>query len=411
MTVLTRRQRSDYTFKYNRDVGRHGWLRLTPAYSVKLVEDILQGTDRQLSVLDPFSGTATTPLCSAYHGYSAVGYELNPFLVWLGRAKLRKYSLSSIQTVNAHVANILNQLKSRKAPAVDPPPLHNIKRWWYPDRLDFLCRLMGCIHKTCPQPSADKDLLLIAFCRVMIGLSNAAFNHQSMSFKNTNNGGQAELFVLESDYSVQFAEEMSKVIQGAEANPSGSGEIVYGDSRDLLRIAGRTFDLMITSPPYPNRMSYVRELRPYMYWLGYLNRAREAGELDWKAIGGTWGIATSRLKEWEPSSDTFRPSYFNKIIKTIATSDGKNAELLSRYVAKYFEDIWLHLISLRKLIKKEGWIHYIVGNSVFYGTVVPVEQVYNDMLIELGFRNVQVRQIRKRNSKKALFEFDVCAKK
>jgi hypothetical protein len=47
-------------------------------------------------------------------------------------------------------------------------------------------------------------------------------------------------------------------------------------------------------------MSYIRELRPYMYWLGYLQNAREAGELDWKAIGGTWGCATSRVGKWNP---------------------------------------------------------------------------------------------------------------
>ena len=30
-----------------------------------------------------------------------------------------------------------------------------------------------------------------------------------------------------------------------------------------------------------------------------LNEAKEAGELDWLAIGGTWGIATSRLLSWQ----------------------------------------------------------------------------------------------------------------
>lgn len=34
-------QNAQYTFKYNTSIGRHGWLRLTPAYSVRLVEEIL----------------------------------------------------------------------------------------------------------------------------------------------------------------------------------------------------------------------------------------------------------------------------------------------------------------------------------------------------------------------------------
>lgn len=39
------RQNADLTFKLNRHYGRHGWLRLTPAYSVKLVSEILKASE------------------------------------------------------------------------------------------------------------------------------------------------------------------------------------------------------------------------------------------------------------------------------------------------------------------------------------------------------------------------------
>lgn len=411
MTISATKQRADYTFKFNRDIGRHGWLRLTPAYSVKLVEEILKNISGQLAVLDPFSGTGTTPLCSAYHGHSCVGYELNPFLVWLGNAKVRKYSSKVIEDTKESIDDISEQLRSHTSCEFDPPPIYNIERWWSEESLNFLCNLMSSIQKACPRASAKKDLLLVVFCRLMIDLSNAAFNHQSMSFKDVQQNKQLELFTLKPDYTIKFTEEASKVIHSAESNPCGNVEILMGDSRELGEIDDQKFDLLITSPPYPNRMSYIRELRPYMYWLHYLKNAREAGELDWQAIGGTWGIATSRLNEWEPTPGVFSPPYLYTIISDIAMGDGKNGELLSRYVARYFEDIWLHLCRIHDLIRKEGRIHYIVGNSVFYGTIVPVEKIYGDMLKEIGFRDVKIRTIRKRNSKKALFEFVVSARK
>ena len=52
-------------------------------------------------------------------------------------------------------------------------------------------------------------------------------------------------------------------------------------------------------------------------------------------------------------------------------------------------------------------LHHIVGNSTFYGTVLPTEQIYEVMLKKLGFADVECRPIRKRNSKKELIEFDV----
>lgn len=80
-------QRSDYTFKYNQKLGRHGWLRLTPAYSVKLVKEIIDNIPADSFILDPFSGTATTGIVAAEHGLSAHCLDINPFLIWLGNAK------------------------------------------------------------------------------------------------------------------------------------------------------------------------------------------------------------------------------------------------------------------------------------------------------------------------------------
>ena len=87
-------QRSDYTFKYNKKPGRHGWLRLTPAYSVKLVTEIIDSIPEDAFILDPFSGTATTGLVAAERKLSAHCLDINPFLIWLGNAKCRNYSVS-----------------------------------------------------------------------------------------------------------------------------------------------------------------------------------------------------------------------------------------------------------------------------------------------------------------------------
>ena len=35
-----------------------------------------------------------------------------------------------------------------------------------------------------------------------------------------------------------------------------------------------------------------------VYVLAWQFRKQRTGELDWKAIGGTWGTATSKLSSW-----------------------------------------------------------------------------------------------------------------
>ena len=180
------------------------------------------------------------------------------------------------------------------------------------------------------------------FCRTLISLSNAAFNHQSMSFKDA-----AQLpFAFDHDMAGMFADDVRFVLDGAGENPVGHAKVLLGDSRCSAGLVEGVFDRVVTSPPYSNRLSYIRELRPYMYWLGFLINGRDAGELDWAAIGGTWGIATSRLIEWKRPAQGYAHSVLEDIVTKISHADNKNGALLSNYVAKYFEDIWSHFRNL-----------------------------------------------------------------
>lgn len=202
-----------------------------------------------------------------------------------------------------------------------------------------------------------------------------------------------------------FRKRLAEVLDAAAIEIDGSlARAFLGDARHLEALLQAKYTCVITSPPYPNRMSYIRELRPYMYWLGFLHDGRQAGELDWQAIGGTWGCATSNLMKWRPSDEIRVPfEGFADMIAQIA----KRSEVLSRYVHKYFEDCVLHFRSLVRVLHDGAVVHYIVGNSKFYDVIVPTEEIYAALMCTHGFEDVRIEKIRKRNSKKELFEFVV----
>jgi len=251
-------------------------------------------------------------------------------------------------------------------------------------------------------------LLRVAFCRTMMKLSNAAFNHQSMSFRAPAET-EDEMPVMVS----QFLADVSQVAEAAGDNPLGVTDYILSNARDgaegLARWRDRV-DLLITSPPYPNRMSYIRELRPYMYWLRFLSSGREAGELDWDAIGGTWGVATSRLADWSPRPG-FVPAGLPATLKKIRAAHAKNGILLANYIHRYFEDMLSHLSAMLPLLKSGASVHYIVGNSIFYGHMVPAEDYLAEQMAAVGLCDIQCEPIRKRNSKKGLVEFHVRARR
>ncbi len=398
------KQRADLTFRYNLGLGKHGWIRLTPAYSVKIVHQILHRVPHVTHVLDPFAGTGTTGLVCAEQGINSTLIDINPFLVWLAQVKTTHYTSEQLQQAETAAEQIVQEAIS--TPPTEPlwyPPIHNIQRWWPEDKRQMLAQIYQALNHQFPQTTSVKDLLLIAFCHLIIRWSNAAFNHQSMSFKRESH--QLDLFSESRSMIHQFRDSVRQLTQEATPPLQGATQVYRADSRQAPPATQRAYDCVITSPPYPNRMSYIRELRPYMYWLGYLQQAREAGELDWQAIGGTWGIATSRLNRWQPNGHQVPYEHFSDIFSSIA----ERSEILAKYVHRYFLDITAHLQNLRSALPRGTPVFYVVGNSKFYDTLVPTERIYAQILQNTGFENVHIEQLRKRNSKKELFEFLISA--
>lgn len=395
------------THKANLKHTRYGWLRLTPAYSVHLVSSLLDALPKENPVvLDPFCGTGTTALVCAERGIFAETTDINPFLVWLATTKTRRYLPAELDEFQQASRRVIEAVALHSGEAAWIPSLHQIEKWWDERILQALARAMMRI-KGEGLPSAVTDLLSITFCRTLIDCANVSFGHQSMSFKKAAPppaACQAEGTVVSS-----WRAESNDIHHAAFSEIAAEPHVSLCDARCLTQALppGR-YDAVITSPPYPNRMSYIRELRPYMYWLGYLQDGRAAGELDWAAIGGTWGCATSYVGKWLPTIEREVPyKDFDAILTRIAA----HSQVLSRYVHKYFYDIIGHVDEVYDVLKPGGVAHYVVGNSKFYDVMLPVEEIYAALFRQAGFVRVEVYQIRKRTSKKELFEYLVSARK
>jgi len=400
----TVQQRSDYTFKANRSLGRHGWLRLTPAYGVKLVENLLSSSDTEAIILDPFSGTATTGLVAAERGHQAFSFDINPFLIWLGNAKYRNYTESNLLDIHEKVQQTLKEYKSQVDRDNWIPQIFNIERWWSSYTLKILASLRSVLVDQFGEPEENDEysVVWIAFCRLTIETSSAAFNHISMSFSDTVTHHKIEYIEK------LFLDILDFILRSSEKSIVGNAKVLRVDSRNIISSDNIKINKVITSPPYPNRISYIRELRPYMYWTKFIDKAKEAGELDWLAIGGTWGIATSRLNSWTMEEENLPVKIFSTV-KSIKMSDGKNSNLLAIYVLKYFHDMHLHLSSLRSILEEGAELHYIVGNSTFFGNMVDTAGLLADSMSVLGYSNIHSEIVRKRNCNKALYEYCISA--
>jgi hypothetical protein len=364
---------------------------------VGLVRELLAARSQpDLPVLDPFCGTGTTLTACAEQGIAGVTVDINPFLRWLAEVKSRAYTAADCAKARSLVAAMARAAERGKG-SEWVPPLHQIEKWWDEATLAALSRAFA---ELAGKRGKARDLAALSFCRTLVDAGNVSFAHQSMSFRKR-------------DAAPAVGALLRQALEGlctaaAEPVTPSSRQVLLGDSRRLADILPpKSVGCVVTSPPYVNRMSYIRELRPYMYWLRFLTDGRAAGALDWQAIGGTWGSATSNLARWQPDGATRIPfPGFAKIVGRI----GARHPLLGRYVEKYFADIARHLASLQSVLSAGARLFYIVGNSKFYDTLLPVEEIYAALLRDAGFVQVSIERMRKRSSKKELFEFVVRAR-
>jgi hypothetical protein len=62
-------------------------------------------------------------------------------------------------------------------------------------------------------------------------------------------------------------------------------------------------------------------------------------------------------------------------------------------------------------LKAGASAHYIIGNSIFYGHEVRAQEFLAQQMAAAGLSEIHVAPLRKRNSKKGLFEFQVSGKR
>lgn len=392
----------------------HRWFRLTPSFGPELVREMINKMDvgRGETILDPFAGAGTTLIEAKLEGRRSFGFEINPLLHFVNEAcldwsicpdALRSAMPRLERALRAGTGSTLADLSRR---GLEVPPIHNPHRWWRDDVLVDLLILREAIDTT--GDARLRRLLRLAFASVLVpDLTNVTLGKLQLHFRDRS-ADKIDVWATFEKHVQQIADDLSSLSMSPER----------GDARcfrqDSTRIgdfeSGWSADAVITSPPYPNRYSYVWNTRPHLYMLGFMTTAKEASELDKRTIGGTWGTATSQLSKgiFEPLNPAVRDVVL-PVSEQIRQQDG----LMANYVMHYFNRLTAQIIEMEKLVSPNVRLAYVVGNSWIKDVYVETDVMLGEIFERLGcgYRTTEVHRFRRRHSGKNLYESIVYASK
>lgn len=361
---------------------------------------------------DPFSGAGTTAIEASLEGFSASCVEVNPFLYFVGKTCLNWSPRAADAAV---LLQSIKELFFKEKPSAslddrsrlrfEVPAIHNVHRWWRHDVLRDILVLKYAI-RTCAVGELSSFFELSLAAVLVPDLTNVTLGKLQLNFINKDKHDM--------DVWKTFETHTIRMIGDLKALNSGtitlSPTVLFGDSTlpsTFETLSG--IDAVITSPPYPNRYSYIWNTRPHLYMLDMISEAKEASQIDRRTIGGTWGTATSELGKgvFEPI-DGIVEEALDGVHSRIAESD----QLMANYVTHYFNRLYTHLNALRTRLNPAAKLAYVVGNSWIKGQYVATDVILGKIM-EGTLKDCSVRglhRFRRRNSGKDLFETIVYAR-
>jgi DNA modification methylase len=388
----------------------HGWFTYPAGYSYKLVEVKIKeaGLNNSSLVLDPFLGSGTTSVSAKSLGVPSVGFEAHPFVSQITKAKLNwDVDVEDFQLAIEDFSRATSKDMGKQISKIDLSVVPELLPRCYSDKtLRELLYLWRYVENNIAK---EEHLLLfkVAMTNTLRVVSSAGTGWPyiaptKFAEKKVDRPALPNL--------LKRLDQMALDLRYIQDTRIGRAEslLIEGDSRDMKRVKDCSVDLVVTSPPYLNNFDYADRTRLEMYFFGDALTWAEITEKVRKKLvvaattqvnGGMFAdeLLKTEIKDVSPST-------YKKICKTIESlaiekKTKKGKKNYDWMVAGYFNDIFDVLKECTRVMKEDGEMHWVLGDSAPYGFHIPTEKYIGDLALSLGFKEYSEEILRTRGDK------------
>jgi len=369
------------TFQLNKEIPIHNWFSFTQGFSAPLVSDLLEELNfkKGAKILDPFVGSGTTLVTCMKEGFNCTGIEISPLMTWVSKVKTTHFDYHAL------IESLGKIKKKRFKPDADTilPFNDYLTKAFAPSILSQLCGILRSIEETYLDED-HKDFFKLAVISIMEEISQIRKHgsHYRYLLKSENIGLQKlNIQVIDPNSNItpiyfQRLEKMVQDVQSTPLNDKTKSTVICGDANNT-KLSPKSFDGVITSPPYLNRNCYIAQQKAEMALLGFINNYQEYKDL---VLSTFRSHVESRLDD-EPV--TSLPE-IKKILDSLILSP-KNNKKIPHMIAGYFEDLKACIKELARILRSNSLVSFVVGNSRWGGVVVPVDHILAMIAEEYGF--------------------------
>ncbi len=404
---------SDPAFGSNKLLPVHRWVPWVAGYSSDFVRSVIeQHLPRPGTVLDPFAGVGTTLVEAELMGHQAVGFEINPYAALASRVKVGAVHLDAdalAREVKVMRTFYEGKVTNGYAPQSVPPPGFRTRIGFYSPAV---LRKVLIIQDFISQQSDPliREAFQLAFAATMIGYSNYSYE-PSLSTRQ----GAGKSDIEDADVLSPIVEKLQQIVadvhwvQAQDVSP-GSGRVVpasFFECQDHMDEGSA--DVLITSPPYVNNYHYIRNTRPHLYWLGFVEKPKDTKTLEHANFGKYWQTVRDgdpvALETELPGSEL--PERLARL-RTLHPEKGVYGGAgWANYVATYFNDCRRFAEATHYALRPGGHAFVVVGNSIVQGIDFQVDRYLGEIAETAGLELVEISVPRETRVGNSIISSDV----
>jgi hypothetical protein len=346
--------------------------------------------DETTYLLDPWNGGGTTTAAAAERGIEAVGFDLNPASVLIGRSRLLPADIASSLVP---LGKEIRQHALAYPMDMDSDPLGI---WFGPNTMRQIRSLERAIHTVLVNegdqlPSQVFDprlpqssLAAVFYVSLFDMVRQLAHRYVPSNPTWIKQPDGRRIGVPIAQLHEAFAASIQRLTDYLEKSPQAlsatakNSHVAVASSTDLpLPDAG--VDAVISSPPYCTRIDYVKATFPELAVLGL--REPEIRDLRDKMIGTpTMASALGNLQRTAWGKET------NALLTRIESHSSKaSAGYYRKYYLQYFTGMWASLLELRRVMKPDKSAVLVLQDSYYKDVHVDLPMLIGDMSQAAGW--------------------------
>jgi DNA modification methylase len=328
-------------------------------------------------VLDPFCGGGTTLMQAKLSGFQSVGLDISPVSVFLSNTRVRRYDAGRLRLYLRKISGVGEDHGNIPDVAI----LHEA---FSTATLRSIFALRDAIEAL---KCKEKDLLMLGLLRTVDVTSRCK---KSGGFLRISDNRR----VTPRGFRNEFVRLCERIVGESQHIPYSDAQAVafLGDARKFPRaVAQRKYDAIFTSPPYLNRHDYTR-IYALELLVGFTDTNKDLKSLRYHTLRSH----VEAKQRYRTDGYEVHPLLTRKI-RTLEKREMNNSKIIPT-IEGYFEDIWLTLKEMYRVLKPGGAIGLVISNVRFAGIDIPVDIILAEMGGQVGLRVRSINILRYRGN-------------